>query len=76
LTPLALAAIVVAVRRRDRLLEGIPGAPRWGAALAGAAAAGVAGALFNDSGPLLLVFATFVAGWVLVYLRAGVGVGP
>jgi hypothetical protein len=76
LTPLALAVIGFALRRRTALLQGIPGGERWGAALAGAAAAGVAGALFNDSGPLLLVFSTFVAGWVLVYLRAGVGVGP
>jgi hypothetical protein len=75
LTPLALAAIVMAIRRRDALFAGVPGAERWAAALAGAAAAGVAGALFNDSGPLLLVFSTFVAAWVLAYLRAGVGVG-
>jgi hypothetical protein len=76
MTPLALGAIAWAVHRRDALLQGIPGAPRWGAALAGAAAAGIAGALFNDSGPLLLVFSTFVAAWVVAYLRAGVGVGP
>jgi hypothetical protein len=73
LAPLALAAIVVAIRRRDALLRGIPGASLWGAALGGAAAAGVAGALFNDSGPLLLVFSVFVAAWVAAYLRAGVG---
>ena len=72
-TPLALAAIVLGIRRRDALLRGIPGAPLWGAALGGAAAAGVAGALFNDSGPLLLVFSVFVAAWVAAYLRAGVG---
>ena len=69
----ALAAIVLGIRRRDALLRGIPGAPLWGAALGGAAAAGVAGALFNDSGPLLLVFSVFVAAWVAAYLRAGVG---
>jgi hypothetical protein len=58
------------------LFQGIPGAERWEAALAGAAAAGLAGALFNDSGPLLLVFSTVVAAWVVAYLRAGVGVRP
>jgi hypothetical protein len=73
LTPLSLAAIAIAILRRDAILQGIPGAERWGAALAGAAAAGVAGALFNDSGPLLLVFSTFMAAWILAYLRAGVG---
>jgi hypothetical protein len=71
LTALSLAAIGWAVWRRDRLLDGVPGADAWGAALAGSAAAGVAGALSNDSGPLLLVFATFVAVWVLAYLRNG-----
>jgi hypothetical protein len=75
LTPLALALIVWAIRRRKALFQGIPGGERWQAALAGAAAAGVAGALFNDSGPLLLVFSTFVAGWVLAYLQADVRVG-
>ena len=73
LTPLCLLAIAWAIRERDRLLRGIPGAPLWGAALAGSAACGVAGALFNDSGPQLLVFATVLAAWVLVYLRAGLG---
>jgi hypothetical protein len=73
LTPLSLLAIGLAIRRRRTLLRGVPGAPIWGAALAGSAACGVAGALFNDSGPLLLVFATVLAAWVLVYLKAGVG---
>ena len=72
LAPVALAAIALAIARRDALLRGVPGAPLWGAALAGSAAAGVAGALFNDSGPLLLVFSTFVAAWAAAYLQAGV----
>jgi hypothetical protein len=76
MTPLALAFIVWAIRRRKALFQGVPGGERWQAALAGAAAAGVAGALFNDSGPLLLVFATFLTGWVVAYLQAGVGLGP
>jgi len=71
LTPLCLVAIALAIRERRALLRGVPGAPIWGAALAGSAACGVAGALFNDSGPLLLVFSTILAAWVLVYLQAG-----
>ncbi|HEY8581730.1 MAG TPA: hypothetical protein VIL49_02245, partial [Capillimicrobium sp.] len=71
LVVLALGAIAWGVARRDRLLAGVPGAPAWGAALGGSAAAGVIGALSNDSGPLLLVFATFVAAWAAGYLRAG-----
>ena len=67
--------IVVPGPRRARPPTGWcrSGAPVWGAALAGSAACGVAGALFNDSGPQLLVFATVLAAWVLVYLRAGLG---
>ncbi len=71
LAALSLLAIGWGVWRRDRLLAGLPGAAAWGAALAGSAAAGIAGALSNDSGPLLLVFATFGTVWVAAYLRAG-----
>jgi hypothetical protein len=67
----ALALIAWGVVRRDRLLRDVPGADAWQAALAGCAAAGVAGSLSNDSGPLLVVFAMFVTGWVAAYLRAG-----
>jgi hypothetical protein len=76
LTPLCLLAIALAIRERRALLRGIPGAPMWGAALAGSAACGIAGALFNDSGPLLLVFSTVLAASVLLYLRAGAGRTP
>jgi hypothetical protein len=71
LTVLALAAIGWGVWRRDRLLSGVPGADAWRAALAGCAAAAIVGALANDSGPLLLVFATFVTVWLVAYLSAG-----
>jgi hypothetical protein len=74
LTVLAVGAIAWGIVRRDRLLAGVPGADAWRAALAGSAAAGIAGALSNDSGPLLVVFATFAAAWVAAYLRAGAGV--
>ena len=44
--------------------------PAWLAALAGLIAAGVAGSLFNDSGPVLLIFETFFAAALVLYLRA------
>jgi hypothetical protein len=75
LTVLALAAIAWGVWRRDRLLRGVPGADAWRAALAGCAAAAIVGALANDSGPLLLVFATFVTAWLTAYLSAGIRTG-
>ena len=41
------------------------------AAMLSRAAAGVVGALTNDSGPILLVFATFATGWLAAYLHGG-----
>jgi len=71
LAALSVALIAWGAWRRDRLLARLPGADAWGPALAGGAAAGVAGALTNDSGPILLVFATFVTGWLAAYLHGG-----
>jgi hypothetical protein len=69
-TALALACSVQAVRRREQLLAPVGGDPVWLAALAGGLAAGVVGALVEDSGPVLLVVASFVLGCVLSYLWA------
>ncbi len=69
-TALAVAAAVLAVRSRERLLRPVQGDPAWGAALAGGLAAGVVGALVEDSGPVLLVVAVFALGCVLSYLWA------
>ncbi|UGS38088.1 hypothetical protein [Capillimicrobium parvum] len=69
LTVIALGAIAAGAWARERLLPGVPGVDAWRAALGGSAAAGVAGALSNDSGPLLLVMATFGTAWVWGYLR-------
>src|SRR6185312_7389916 len=69
-TAVSLAAAVLALRARDRLLAPVGGDPAWAAALAGGLAAGVAGALVEDSGPVLLVVATFALGCVLSYLWA------
>lgn len=68
-TVIAILGIAVAVRRRDRVLAPVDGDPAWRALLAGIVAAGVAGALFNDSGPVLLLFEAFFAGSAVLYLR-------
>jgi hypothetical protein len=67
-TALALVASFMAVRRRDRVLAPVHSDPAWLAALSGGLAAGVIGALSEDSGPELLVVAVFVLGCVLSYL--------
>ncbi len=63
----AVLAVAVAIRARGRLYGRLPG-PAWTAALAGGLAAGVVGALTNDSGPLLFVVAVFVLGLATAYL--------
>ncbi len=66
---IALLAIAVAVKYRARILAGVDGDPAWTAGLAGVAAIGIAGTLFNDSGPVLLLFAIFLGGCAVGYLR-------
>lgn len=67
-TALALLASAIAVRRRDRICAPVDSDPAWLAALGGGLAAGLVGALSEDSGPVLLVIAVFVLGCVLGYL--------
>jgi hypothetical protein len=67
-TGVALLYAGVAVRSRTRLLAPVGGDPAWLAALAGGLAAGVVGALVEDSGPVPLVVAVFALGCVLSYL--------
>lgn len=67
-TGIALLCAAVAVRSRGRLLAPVGGDPAWLAALAGGLAAGVVGALVEDSGPVLFVVAVFALGCVLSYL--------
>ena len=69
-TALSLAAAAFAVKARGRLLAPVDGDPAWEAALAGGLAAGISGALVEDSGPVLLVVASFALGCVLSYLWA------
>ncbi|MGO9322873.1 MAG: hypothetical protein ACLQBY_19010 [Solirubrobacteraceae bacterium] len=67
-TALALLCAGLGLRRRAHLLAPVGGDPAWLAALAGGLAAGVVGALVEDSGPVLLVVAVFTLGCVLSYL--------
>lgn len=68
-TAVALLAIAWAVRYRERLYAPLQGDVAWHAALAGGLAAGIAGALFNDSGPVLLLFATATLAITTAYVR-------
>jgi hypothetical protein len=67
-TALALACAVAGVRARARLLAPVATEPAWQAALAGGLAAGVVGALTEDSGPVLLVVAMLALACVVTYL--------
>jgi hypothetical protein len=67
-TALALLASALGVRHYRRLFAPVSADPAWLAALAGGLAAGVVGALTEDSGPVLLVVAVFALACVLSYL--------
>lgn len=71
ITILTALSIAYAVRHRERIFAPLRGCPVWRAALFGGLTASIAGALFNDSGPILLVFGTFVLACVTAYLRGG-----
>jgi len=66
---IAVLTVALGIVQRDRLLAPVSDDPGWRAGLAGAAAVGVFGALFNDSGPMLLLFAVFIALCGAIYLR-------
>ncbi|MEA2314469.1 MAG: hypothetical protein QOI03_1161 [Solirubrobacteraceae bacterium] len=67
-TAVALLAAGAGWARLERLLAPVRSDAAWSAALAGGLAAGVLGALVEDSGPLLLVVAIFTLGCVAAYL--------
>lgn len=68
-TAIAVLTIVYGLKYRERLYAPLAGDPAWTAAMAGSLAASVAGALFNDSGPLLLLFGAFLLATLTVYIR-------
>jgi hypothetical protein len=63
---LALGLVVWGVRNRSRLYAPLQAHPEWTAGLTGALAATVAGALANDSGPVV-----FITGTVALVLATG-----
>jgi hypothetical protein len=68
-TAIAALTIVYGIKYRDRIYAPLAGSDTWRAALAGSLAAGIAGSLSNDSGPLLLVVSTFAVVAATVYIR-------
>jgi hypothetical protein len=64
-TLLAVALAVWGIRRRHDIAVN----PAYAAALGGGLAGGVAGALSNDSGPVLLVLGVVVLGCTVLYIR-------
>jgi hypothetical protein len=70
-TGIAVLALVYGIRYRERIYAPLGGDAAWRAALWGGVAAGIAGTLFNDSGPLLLLFSTFVLVVATAYVRGG-----
>jgi len=71
ITVVALLTVAYALRYRERIYAPLRGSPSWRAGLIGGLTASVAGALFNDSGPLLFVFGVFVLTCATAYIRGG-----
>jgi hypothetical protein len=68
-TVLAVLSAAYATRHRERVYAPLRGSPAWRAALEGGLTASVVGALFNDSGPILLVLGVFMLACVTAYVR-------
>lgn len=66
---IAALAIAYAIRHRERLYAPLEGDEVWRAGLIGGLAAAIAGALSNDSGPVLLVLGVFVLAIATAYVR-------
>ena len=69
ITLVAVLGAAYAVRYRERIYAPLAGSPSWRAALIGGLTASIAGALFNDSGPLLFAFGVFVLACATAYIR-------
>jgi hypothetical protein len=68
-TAISLLTIAYGLRYRQRVFAQLGGDAAWTAAFAGSLASSIAGSLFNDSGPLLLIFGTFALACVTAYVR-------
>ncbi|MEA2149403.1 MAG: hypothetical protein QOD69_1233 [Solirubrobacteraceae bacterium] len=71
----AALAVAYALRYRDRIYAPLRDSPGWFAAFVGGLTASIAGALFNDSGPLLFVFGVFVLACATAYVRGAPSLG-
>jgi hypothetical protein len=71
-TGVSALAVAYGIRYRERIYAPLEGDPAWLAALWGSFAAALAGTLFNDSGPMLLLFGAFVVTVVSGYIRGDV----
>jgi hypothetical protein len=76
LVVIAAAALVLAVRWRRRLLAPLDGMPGLRAGIYGALGAVIAGALTNDSGPIILLIGTTYLALAAAYVAAGPGYRP
>jgi hypothetical protein len=65
----ALLGAGYAWRYRARIFAPLRGSPAWTAAYVGSLMASIVGSLFNDSGPILLVYGVFVLACVTAYVR-------
>jgi len=70
LVVLALAALVIGLHYRGRLLAGLEGFPALRAGLYGAVVAVVGGALTNDSGPVIFLIGTTYLALAVGYVAA------
>lgn len=68
-TSIALLTIAYGLRYRERIFAPLRGDAAWTATFAGGLGSSIAGALANDSGPMLLIFGTFVLAVAAVYVR-------
>jgi hypothetical protein len=69
ITVVAALAVAYALRYRERVYAPLRGSPAWKAALVGGLTASIAGALTNDSGPVLFVFGVFILTCATAYVR-------
>jgi hypothetical protein len=76
ITVVAVLAVAYALRYRERIYAPLRESPSWRAGLTGGLTASVAGALFNDSGPLLFVFGVFLLACATAYIRGGGSATP
>lgn len=68
-TSIAVLALAYGIRYRERVFAPLARDEAWQAALLGSLAAAIAGTVFNDSGPLLLMFGAFLLTVVTAYIR-------